>query len=250
MIPSEVLDQLGKPTQAPRPAAAKFSITCDEYDRAVVHMPAPWAAIRHVIPDVIEGLLAPIAIFYLCLVFTGFRGALIATLVWAYGASARRLLRRERVTTLLALDVLLLSVRTIVSFITGSTFLYFAQPLIGTVVIAVVLIASACVRRPFAQRFAHDFCPLDPQLLEHPQVQQFFVRISLMWATVLLLNAGLVAWLLASSSLRAFVLERTAITWVLTASAIFCSVYGFTATMRHNGWTVRWGNEAVGSLGT
>ena len=67
-----------------------------------------------------------------------------------------------------------------------------------------------------------------------------------MWATVLLVNSGLVAWLLVSSSLRAFVLERTAITWSLTAGAIFCSIYGFSTTMRRDGCTVRWGARVVG----
>ena len=62
----------------------------------------------------------------------------------------------------------------------------------GTVIIAFVLIGSAVIRRPFTQRFAHDFCPLDPALLARPHVQRFFVRISLLWATVLLVNTGLV----------------------------------------------------------
>ena len=62
-----------------------------------------------------------------------------------------------------------------------------------------------------------------------------------MWAVVLLINTGVVAWLLISSSLQAFVLERTGITWGLTAGAIFFSIYGFTTTMRHGGYSVRWG---------
>ena len=60
-----------------------------------------------------------------------------------------------------------------------------------------------------------------------------------MWAVVLLINTGVVAWLLISSSLQAFVLERTGITWGLTAGAIFFSIYGFTTTMRHGGYSVR-----------
>lgn len=225
-----------------------FSIRCDRLDSSIVHMPSPRAALRHAVPVVAEGLVAPIGLFYLMLVFAGFREALIAALVWSYAATLRRLLRGERVSTVLLLGALLLTVRTVVSFITGSSFLYFAQPLVGTVIIALVLVVSAVIRRPFTQRFAHDFCPLDPELLSQPRVQQFFVRISLMWATVLLVNTGLVAWLLVSSSLRAFVLERTAITWVLTAGAIFCSIYGFSATMRRDGCTVQWGTAADSRL--
>jgi hypothetical protein len=190
---------------------------------------------------VVEGLVAPIALFYLTLMVAGFRPALIAALSWSYVALVRRLVRRERISMILLLGTLLLTARTAVSFATGSTLLYFAQPLLGTVLIALVLVASAIIRRPFTQRFAHDFCPLDPQILSLPQVQRFFIRVSLMWAAVLLVNSGVVAWLLVTSSLKTFVLERTGITWGLTALAIVLSIHGFSSTMRRSGYSVQWG---------
>jgi len=179
-------------------------------------------------------------LFYLVLVTAGFRGALVAALVWSYLALGRRLTKGERVSTLLALGTLLLTVRTVVSFVTGSAFLYFAQPLATTVVIALVLVGSAVIGRPFTQRFAHDFCPIDPEILARPHVRRFFIRISLLWATVLMLNAGIVLWLLVSSSLQTFVLERTAVTWGFTATAVFLSITRFVATMRRDGITVEW----------
>lgn len=241
----QVCDERSGSSPELEPPVAPFSIRCDRADRSIVHMPAPRAALRHAIPVIGEGLVAPAALFYLTLAFAGFRSSLIAALAWSYAAGARRLLRGERVSTILVLGALLLTFRTVVSFITGSSFLYFAQPLVGTVIIAMVLVVSAMVRRPFTQRFAHDFCPLDPELLRQPRVQQFFVRVSLMWAGVLLVNSGIVAWLLVSSSLRSFVLERTAITWMLTAGAICASIYGFSATMRRGGCTVRWGTASL-----
>lgn len=229
--------------EAPVKVSPAFSIHCD---RSTVHMPRPRAAIRHAVPIVFEGVVAPMLLFYAVLLLAGFRGALIAALAWSYAATGRRIVRGERVSTLLILGSVLITLRTAVAFVTGSAFVYFVQPLAGTTVIAVVLLASAVMRRPFTQRFAHDFCPLDADLLAEPRVQQFFVRISLVWAAVLLVNTGVVLWLLMSSSLRAFVLERTAVTWTLTAGAIFCSIYGFTATMRSDGRTVLWGRcEAV-----
>ena len=216
-------------------------------------LPSPRAAIRHAIPLVLEAMLAPLALFYLVLVTAGFRGALIAALAWSYLALGRRLCRGERVSTLLLLGTLLLTVRTAVSFVTGSAFIYFAQPMVATVAISVVLVVSAVMRRPFTQRFAHDFCPIDPALLARPGVRRFFIRISLLWATVLMLNAGIVLWLLVSSSLRTFVLERTAVTWGLTGFAIFFSITRFIAAMRRDGIVVKWAsgsrNQVVSSAG-
>lgn len=232
----------GRVEMPPRAPAPAFSINRDRFDRSIVHMPSPRAALRHAIPTVFEGLVAPIALFYSALVLGGLRWALVASLSWSYAALIRRLLRGERASMVLILGTLLLTVRTAVSFATGSAFIYFAQPLIGTVLIALILVVSAVVRRPFTHRFAHDFCPIDPELLLLSRVQRFFIRISLMWAAVLMVNSGLVAWLLITSSLQTFVLERTAITWSLTAAAIFFSIFGFSSTMRRGGYSLRWGS--------
>jgi hypothetical protein len=212
-----------------------------EHGGGVLRLPAPRAALRHAVPVVLEALLVPLAIFYVVLMTVGFRGALIAALCWSLLALGRRLHRRERVSMMLLLGTLLLIVRTTISFITGSAFLYFAQPAAGTIIIALVLFGSAIVKRPFTQRFAGDFCPMDPSLMKRPMVHRFFVRISVLWATVLMLNTGFVLWLLVVSSLHAFVLERSLVTWSLTAGAIYLSIRQFIVMMRSDGITVQWG---------
>jgi len=213
-------------------------------------MPAPRAALRHAVPVVLEAVMAPLGLFYLVLTLWGFRGALIAALGWSFLALGRRLYRGERISMLLLLGALLLTVRTIVSFITGSAFIYFAQPTAGTIIIAFVLFGSAVVGRPFTQRFAGDFCPIDPELLARPLVHRFFVRISVLWATVLLFNAGFVLWLLLTSSLHAFVLERAAVTYSMTALAIYLSIRQFVVMMRGDGITVQWGAGTEPALAT
>jgi hypothetical protein len=210
---------------------------------SVLLMPPPRRALRHALPVVLEGIVGPLIVFYLLLVLAGFRGALIAALTWSYLALGRRLLKRERVSMLLLFGTILLTLRTVVAFVTGSAFLYFAQPTAGTVAISVALLVSAMVGRPFTQRFAHDFCPMDPAIMKRPLVRQFFIRISILWATVLMLNAGLVFWLLVSSSLRSFVLERSVVTYGLTAIAIFISISGFMAMMRRDGIIVQWASH-------
>ena len=139
---------------------------------------------------------------------------------------------------MLLLGTALLTARTAISFITGSALVYFAHPMATAVVAALVLVGSAALGRPLTQRFVHDFCPIDPELLGRPRVRRFFVRVSLLWATVLIFNAGITLWLLLSSSLRTFMLERTAATWGLTALAIFLSITWFVASMRRSGITV------------
>jgi hypothetical protein len=217
--------------------------TTDGRQGSLLLMPPPRRALRHALPVVLEGVVGPLIVFYMLLVLAGFRGALIAALTWSYVALARRLLKRERVSMLLLFGTVLLTLRTVVAFVTGSAFLYFAQPTAGTVAISIALLVSAMVGRPFTQRFAHDFCPMDPAIMKRPLVRRFFIRISVLWATVLMLNAGLVFWLLISSSLRSFVLERSVVTYGLTAIAIFISISGFMGMMRRDGITVQWANN-------
>jgi hypothetical protein len=234
-------------TTTPRGQLPRLTICKHECGKSggILKMPAPTAALRHAVPVVLEAVVAPLALFYLVLTLWGFRGALIAALLWSFLALGRRLHRGERISMMLMLGTLLLTLRTTVSFITGSAFIYFAQPMAGTIIIAFVLFGSALVGRPFTQRFAGDFCPLDPDLLARPPVHRFFVRISVLWATVLLLNAGFVLWLLLTSSLHAFVLERAGVTYSMTAFAIYLSIRQFVVMMRSDGITVQWGSRGA-----
>jgi hypothetical protein len=212
---------------------------------SVLDMPSPRLVLWHALPVVFESVVAPVAAYYFVLLLAGFRGALIGALIWSYLIVARRVIRRERVSTLLLLGTILLTMRTVISFVTGSAFLYFIQPTASTFLASLVLVGSALLGRPFTQRFTHDFCPLTPELLARPTVHRFFVRVSFLWAVAMFVNGGVVLWLLLTASASAFPLERVAITLSLTAGAIFFSITWFTRSMRRDGVTVRFGVSEV-----
>ncbi len=212
---------------------------------SVLHLPSPLASLRHSLPALVEGVVGPFAVFYVVLVLFGFKGALLAGLGWSYAAIGTRLVRRQRPSATLLLGAVLLTARTVVSFITGSALLYFAQPTAGTCLVAFVFLGSALVRRPFIERLARDYCPLDPNVVARPAVRRFFIRVSLLWAVVLLSNAAFVLWLLFTSSLHAFVVERAAVSWFLTLAGIGLSVAWFVRTMRRDGVAVRFSSKTL-----
>ncbi|MGH9087174.1 MAG: VC0807 family protein [Acidimicrobiales bacterium] len=207
----------------------------------VVHLPSPLASLRHALPALVEGVLAPFAVFYVILLVAGFRGALLAGLAWSYLALFHRLVRHQRPAGTVVIGCVVLTLRTAVSFATGSAFVYFAQPTLATGAVALAFLVSAALGRPLVERLARDFCPLDPEMVRRPAMRRFFLQISVLWASVLLVNTGLVLWLLLTSSVGAFVLERTATSWSLTALGILLSVTWFRRTMRRDGVRVRWG---------
>jgi hypothetical protein len=201
--------------------------------------------LRHALPALIESTVGPGLLFYVVLLVSGFRGAIIAALVWSVLAALRRVVRRERLPAILLLSLGLLMARTVVAYATGSAFLYFVQPTASTFLVAALFLVSVVARRPLAERFAHDFCPLDPAVLVRPFVRRFFLRVSLLWGVVLATQAGFVLWLLLVSSLRAFVVERQVVSSVITAAGIAISVLWFVRVMRRAGVAVRFSRATV-----
>ena len=184
---------------------------------SVLHMPSPRLVLWHAVPVVLESVVAPLAAYYFVLLIAGFRGALLGALIWSYLIVARRLVRRGHVSTLLLLGTILLTMRTVISFVTGSLFLYFIQPTASTFLASLALVASALLGRPFTQRFTHDFCPLDPGAVGSADGAQVLRQ------GVVLVGGGAVrergSRLVAAAHRvgRGIPLERVAITLALTA---------------------------------
>ena len=208
---------------------------------AFLQPPHPLRVLRHALPVIVESVLAPVAAYYGVLVVAGFRGALFGALAWSYALALRRVRRHERVSTTLWPGTALLTVRTVVSFVTGSAFVYFIQPTASAFPASFLLVLSALAGRPFTQRFTHDFCPLSPGLLARPSVHRFFVRVSFLWAVAMFLNGPVVLTLLLTASTTSFPLERLGASLALTGGAIVLSIAWFARSMRKDGVTVRFG---------
>jgi uncharacterized membrane protein len=185
------------------------------------------ALARHATPHVLEATLIPLGLFYGGLGLFGLWGALLAALAWSYTSLLRRLVARRRVPGILLLGIIGLTARTVLALVTGSAFLYFLQPTLGTALVATVFIGSVVLGRPLAMRLAADFVPLPEALLAHAGVRRFFRRISLLWAGVFLANAGISLWLLVSQSLSTFLWTRTVVSIALTGGAVAISTWAF-----------------------
>ena len=221
--------------------ALAFSDHPDGRADSVLQLPHPLRVLRHAVPVIVESVVAPVAAYYCVLLIAGFRGALIGALAWSYLLIGRRFWRHERTSTLLLIGTALLTIRTGISFATGSAFVYFIQPTASAFLASLLLVVSALAGRPFTQRFTHDFCPLSPELLARPSVHRFFVRVSFLWAVAMFLNGAVVLILLLTASTRSFPLERLGATTSLTALAIFFSITWFARSMRRDGVFVRFG---------
>ncbi|HVA59281.1 MAG TPA: VC0807 family protein [Mycobacteriales bacterium] len=172
---------------------------------------------RHSLPNVVEATVAPTVLFYIGYGLFGIWPGLIAALAWAYAMVVRRRMARRRIPGLLILSVVGLTARTAIAFATGSTFLYFVGPILGTVVVAAMFFLSTLTDTPLVDRLAADFCPLAPAVAARLGIRRLFRRLTVMWGVINLANAGVTFWLLLSLPVGAFVALKAVtaggITW-------------------------------------
>jgi len=190
---------------------------------------------RHALPHLIEATFIPLILFYAFLWTAGVWGALIAALAWSWTAIIRRAVTGQRIPGILVLGTVGITARTIAAFASGSVFIYFLQPSLTTVVVAGAFLLSVPAGRPLAERLAHDFVPLDPEVLHLPSVKKVFIRITLLWAFVNLANAIVSIALLMSQDVGTFVAAKTIGGMLLVGVAIAMSTVWFKQALRdHN----------------
>jgi hypothetical protein len=204
-----------------------------------LHLPRPAALVRHALPALVESTVGPAVVFYGALALGGLRAALFFALAWSYLALARRIAHGERPSGMLVIAAVLLTGRTVLGLVTGSAFLYFLQPTLGTFLLALAFLASVRLGHPLAERLARDFFPLDPWLLARPRVRTFFLRVSLLWTAVFLANATVSLWLLFASSVPTYVLAKTLSSTLGVAAGAALSTLWFRRTLEGEGIVVR-----------
>jgi intracellular septation protein A len=212
-----------------------------ESHRHTVHLPPIWSLLREGGLRIAEATLIPLGVFYLMLHFVGLRWALLGALAWSYLVIAVRLLRRERVSALLLLGTAMLTIRSAVSFATGSWFFYFLQPTLGNFAVGMLFLVSVPLGRPLAGRLASDLCPLPAHVLDRRAVRRFFIRITVLWALVNITNGMTALWALLETSLGNLLLVRTVGSLAVVAAAIYVSYVWFRRSLRVEGLTLRWG---------
>jgi hypothetical protein len=191
------------------------------------------AVARRGLPGIIEASLVPSAIFLIVTATASATAAMIAVLAWGYANILQRLLRGRPVPSLVLLAMVGLTVKTLVGVVSGSTFAYFLQPVATTVAVGAVFIGSLLVGRPLIARIAHDFCPISPEVASRPAVVRLFVGLTVLWASVQLINAGATVGMLFSLPTTLFVVLKPASSLLLSATAVVITVCWALRTAHH-----------------
>lgn len=209
----------------------------------VIDMPGWRPILRQVFTRALFVSLLPMAVFYLTLAQFGLRAAALSTAALYYAGLLTRIVRRQPVLAAALLTAGLLGLRTVVVFLTGSAFIYFIQPVAGTVAVATAVAASALAGRPILDRLAHDFCPFSDELSSHLRQSRFFGRVSAIWATAYAVNAVGTVWMLTTASLNGFLVFKAVLGPVATSAAVVSSFLVFRHTLRRHNVRLRWAHH-------
>ena len=195
-----------------------------------------FSVVRRSGPHLIEASLIPTCLFYASLVMIGLGAAYATALLWLYGTMFWRMTRGHPVPPLLVLAVIGITLRTAISVASGSSFVYFAQPVIGSFVMCCVFLISIGIGRPLVERLALEFWPLTPEMLSRPAVSRLLRRLTYLWAgdnlAIGATNLLLLVWL----PLPGYVAVRQPATWAITGIGVAFTIDRAVRLARHEGF--------------
>jgi intracellular septation protein A len=211
----------------------------------VIDMPGWRPIVRKVFTTLALVSALPMAVFYVTMSLYGLRAAALATVSVYYVGLLLKALRHKPILAAAVLTAGLLSIRTVVMFLTGSAFVYFLQPVASTVGLATVIAASALAGRPVLDRLAHEFCPFPAELSVQLRKQGFFTRLSGVWSMAYLINAVGTIWLLRTMSVGGFVVVKSVLGPAMTITAVAVSLLYFHLAMRNQHVHIKWRQQAA-----
>lgn len=212
-------------------------------------IPGPWAILRHAWPKILEGKVIPVVLFIGFLDLLGTTGALLSALGWSVSVIIYRMRKGMEVPGLVIFTTIGLTAKTILALATGSLVVYFLQPTITTALVGFAFLASVPMKRPLAEKLAKDFCPFDAETAEHPMLQLFFMRLTLLWAFTSLVNAGFTVWLLLTQDVTTFVLVKSFTGPAFTAVTLGIAGLWFRRRMASEGMSLTFGKSMAVSAG-
>ena len=191
----------------------------------------------------VETVLVPTGLFYVLLHTVGLIAGLAGVIGWSVAVVAGRWLLGHRLPGTLLVCAGVLCGRACVALLLTSAVVYLLQPVVGSVLMALLFLGSAAVGRPVTVRLARDFIELPAQLFHRRGVRRMFAQVAVVWGGSRLLDAGM-SVIFLRWGIDAGLLSRGVFSGMLTALTILaCAYWGWRSLQRLPGITLRWSHR-------
>jgi hypothetical protein len=179
-----------------------------------------------------ETVLVPTMLLIVLLHTAGLVVGFAAVLGWCVLTVAVRWIRGRQLPGTLVVCAGMLCARAGAALALSSAVVYLLQPIVGSILMALLFLGSAIIGRPITMRLARDFVHMPAHLVHHRGVRRIFTQTAALWGVGRLLDAGLS---IASLHLGFTValLSRGLLSGGLTAlTAAACAAWGLRSLRR------------------
>jgi hypothetical protein len=198
----------------------------------VIHIGALRPALLRAARLLVETALVPTALLIVLLHTAGLAVAFSAVLAWCVAIVTVRWIRGGRLPGTLVVCIGALCARASAALALSSAVVYVLQPVVGSVLMALLFLGSAVIGRPITLRLARDFVTLPAHLVDHRGVRRVFTQTAAMWGVGRLLDAA-ISVLSLHLGMTAALLSRGVVSGALAAlMGLACAAWGMWSLRR------------------
>jgi hypothetical protein len=203
-----------------------------------LELPRPWRLTLTAGWNLSESLGLPVAGYFLGAGLGGRDAGMIAAtgVVWLTVAG-RRVFTRS-VPSLLTISALVLTLQTAMVIVTGSMLFFLLQFPLANLGLCVLFARTAPTRRPLVAQLAAEVVALRHPS-HHPGLHRFFQGATWLWAGIFFITTVGLAVLMATETVKVFLLLTTAVTIGGVVAGTFLSALWFLRVLRRFGLRVR-----------
>lgn len=194
----------------------------------------------------LEAVVVPTVLLAALLHVIGTTRSILVAVGWCLCAIAFRWLVDRRLPGTLLLGSAAIAARAAFALLSGSLLVYLLQPVLGSIVMAVLFLGSAAFGRPITMRLARDFVHVPAHILDRRGVRRMFTEVAVIWGVSRLIDVAMNLGFL-HRGVDAGLWARGLLSPLLTVLAVaVCTAWGWRS-LRRNGIRIKLSARATPS---
>lgn len=182
--------------------------------------------------------MVPALLLYAALATVGQLWGLVSVLVWSGLIVAVRVRSQSSVPRTLLIAVLMLVGRTSLSLALSSIYIYLLQPILGSLLMALIFLGSAAIGRPITKHLCRDFIALPQMLFHDRRAHRMFTQVCILWGASRLIDVGMSMGFLQLGARNALLSRGLFSTSLTVLTIAVCIGWGWSRLRRMENFSI------------